>query len=74
MAEGLVNMVNVARKIDSNTFQFFISPPKSSRVANISEQELRAFHEELGKFDFGPVVVHAPYVVNLCTKNNENFC
>ena len=70
-AEGLVNMVDVARKIDSNTFQFFISPPKSSRVANISERELRAFHDELVKFDFGPVVVHAPYVVNLCTSNDE---
>lgn len=70
-AEGLVKMVEMARKIDANTFQFFISPPKSFRVPSIPEAELRDFNCMLRKFAFGPVVVHAPYVLNLCTADQE---
>ena len=46
-AEGLVKMVEMARKIDANTFQFFISPPKSFRVPSIPEAELRDFTENM---------------------------
>ena len=44
-AEGLVKMVEMARKIDA--IQFFISPPKSFRVPSIPEAELRDFTENM---------------------------
>lgn len=68
ISKGLVAMGEEAIRLGANTMQIFISNPRGGNKSSVSENDminLRAFIE---KHDLSEFVVHAPYTINLCSK------
>jgi len=59
-----------ARELGAETFQFFLRSPRSWKWKRPDDRTAEAFSEELKNFA-GPVVVHAPYLLNPATKDRE---
>ena len=55
-----------ARELDAETFQFFLRSPRSWKWKRPDEGMILSFYHRLGEFA-GPVVVHAPYLLNPAT-------
>ena len=71
---GLVAMFEKAQKINCNTMQFFIRNPRGGKAKAIDESELTEFGRRLCESECFPVVVHAPYTMNICSpKENVRF-
>ena len=70
---GLVGSVKEALSYGANTFMFYTGAPQNTRRGNIdSNITLEAYKlMEDNNIDINKVVVHAPYIVNLC--NDEKF-
>ena len=70
---GLVGSVEEALRYGSNTFMFYTGAPQNTRRGTI-DKETTYRADKLMKengIDKDKVVVHAPYIVNLC--NDEKF-
>lgn len=68
---GFVKMTGSALRIGARTMQFFIRNPRGGKQKEIDEQELRTFDRMLHENAFAPVVVHAPYTMNVCSPREE---
>ena len=64
---GFLAMVRTARSIGADTFAFFTRNPRGSRAKELDVQDCAAAMEALGEWDFGPLVAHGAYTMNLCT-------
>lgn len=64
-------MAKVAKSIGANTFQFFMRNPRGARAKEIDEKDLSNFLEFIKENDIGPILTHAPYTMNLCSKNES---
>lgn len=68
ISKGLVAAGEEAIRLGANTMQIFISNPRGGNKSSVTENdmiELRTFAE---KHNISEIVVHAPYTVNLCSK------
>ena len=70
---GLVGSVEEALKYGANTFMFYTGAPQNTRRGNIDKNITNRAYEIMkdNGIDINNVVVHAPYIVNLC--NDEKF-
>ena len=68
-ATGFYKMGQTALKINANTFQFFCRNPRGSRAKPLDEADLARLQQLLQVHQFGPVVAHAPYIMNACSKD-----
>lgn len=64
---GNVAMVETARSIGANTFAFFTRNPRGSRAKPEDPQDCAKAVEMLQESNFGPLVAHGAYTMNLCT-------
>ncbi|BES65757.1 deoxyribonuclease IV [Gottschalkiaceae bacterium SANA] len=71
VAKGYAAMLNVAEGIGANTFQFFTRNPRGGRAKAIDPQDLKEFTDQLKKGEWGTLIAHAPYTLNLCSKTEE---
>lgn len=71
VAKGYVPMVKDAISIGATTFQFFSRNPRGTKAKNIDLNEINEFRKKLKENNFGQILVHAPYTLNLCS-SNEN--
>lgn len=69
---GYSAMVRTAKSIDADTFQFFTRNPRGSRAKQPDPKDVTQALAQLQAQSFGPLVAHAPYTMNLCTKEEEN--
>ncbi len=69
--KGHYEMVKTARKIGANTFAFFTRNPRGSKAKPIDEADCRKAMEALQEWQFGPLVAHGSYTMNLCTADPE---
>ena len=67
---GYMAMIETARSIGANTFAFFTRNPRGSRAKAEDPADAAAAVAELQK-DFGPLVAHGSYTMNLCTGDPE---
>ncbi len=70
-AKGYLSMGQTAVSIGANTFQFFTRNPRGGNARALDLADVaayRAFAEENG---LGPVVAHAPYTLNGCSKDEN---
>ena len=61
-----------ALSIGANTFQFFSRNPRGTRARPLDEAglaDMQALAVILQENKFGPLVVHAPYILNACSKD-----
>ena len=72
---GLVGSVEEALRYGANTFMFYTGAPQNTRRGNIdmdTVNEAYSLMKENG-IDKDNVVVHAPYIVNLCNDLKFDF-
>lgn len=70
-AGGASNAPKNAALEECETFQFFIGSPKSYNFKPIAKEEVAAFQALVKEYSFKDYFVHAPYLVNLASKNNR---
>ena len=68
---GFLAMGETARRIGATTFQFFTRNPRGSRAKAIDPADAAALRALLTAEGFGPIVVHAPYTINPCSKDER---
>ena len=66
---GFVKTMNEVKKYGANTFQFFTRNPRGSKARELDRADMDAFIRE--KKDFGPVVAHAAYTMNLASSRED---
>ena len=71
----LVGSLTEALSYGSNTFMFYTGAPQNTARSPIEDgltlEALNRMKEE--NIDYSKVIVHAPYIINLCNENNFDF-
>ena len=68
---GNLAMVRTARELGADTFAFFTRNPRGSKAKKEDPSDCAAAMEALKELNFGPVVAHGAYTMNLCTSDPE---
>ena len=68
-----VRAAEIAQRIGCNAIQIFASNPTGWRPTNGGEEHCIAFAEAARRLDLTPVVLHAPYLINLASPDEENW-
>ena len=68
---GNLAMVRTAEKIDANTFAFFTRNPRGSKAKPLDPADCEAAMNALKEKQFGTLVAHGAYTMNLCTADPE---
>jgi deoxyribonuclease-4 len=68
---GYMAMVETAREIGANTFAFFTRNPRGSKAKEENPRDAAAAVKALETEDFGKLVAHGAYTMNLCTADPE---
>ena len=68
---GYYAMVKTARSIGANTFAFFTRNPRGSKAKKEDPADAARAVEALKEGNFGPLVAHGAYTMNLCTRDPE---
>ena len=66
-SDGNVAMVETAKSIGANTFAFFTRNPRGSKARAEDPADCKRAVELLQQENFGRLVAHAAYTMNLCT-------
>ncbi len=64
---GFEEMGKNALKLGADTFAFFTRNPRGGKAKNIDEKDVKALLSIMEEHNFGPLVAHAPYTMNLCS-------
>lgn len=71
----LLGSVEEALKYGANTFMFYTGAPQNTNRCIIDKNNINKAIILMNKnyIDYSNVVVHAPYIINLCNENNFSF-
>ncbi|HHT25147.1 MAG TPA: deoxyribonuclease IV [Clostridiaceae bacterium] len=64
VGKGYEDMVDRAIDMGANTFAFFLRNPRGGSARALDVDDLEKAREKLEKYEFGPLVAHAPYTMN----------
>ena len=70
-ANGFLAMGKTAQKLGANTFAFFTRNPQGGKAKDIDEADAKGLCTFMAENNFGKLVAHAPYTMNLCS-DKEN--
>ena len=70
-AGGASNAIERAREIGANTLQIFSASPRMWRAPKIDPKQGVRMRELREALDVGPLVIHAGYLVNVCSQTDE---
>ena len=73
IAGGLENTAKNVVKMEANTMQIFSRNPRGSNFKVPSEKEVSEFQRIRRENNFGPVLAHAPYTMNLASPKPEVY-
>lgn len=71
-SKGFLAMGRQALELGADTFQFFTRNPRGSKAKDIDPADAKALMELMAEHHFAPIIAHAPYTLNLCSKDPEN--
>lgn len=71
ISEGYEKAVKQAADIECNTMQFFSRNPRGSSAKALNFNDIKRAENLRKELNFGPLVAHAPYVINLAS-HKEN--
>lgn len=66
---GFYKMGKAALAIGANTFQCFVRNPRGAKAKTINPEDLGKLRALMAEHQFGPIVAHAPYIMNPCSKD-----
>lgn len=67
IAKGYENVARAALDIGANVFQFFSRNPRGSSSKALDMKDVENMNRILETNDFGPLLAHAPYIMNLAS-------
>ena len=70
-SKGNADMVKTALSIGANTFAFFTRNPRGSKAKPEDPADCARAVDMLKEHNFGPLVAHGAYTMNLCTADPE---
>lgn len=68
-AGGFCKMGRAALAIRANTFQCFVRNPRGKRAKAVDARDLAGLRELMAEHRFGPILAHAPYIMNPCSRD-----
>jgi deoxyribonuclease-4 len=71
VSKGFEAMGKDALSIGANTFQFFTRNPRGSKAKNIDKDDARKLLDILKENNFGKLIGHAPYTLNICSSDDR---
>ena len=60
-----------ALTIGADTFQFFTRNPRGGSVRKLDIDDMKQLNELMAAHDFAPILAHAPYTLNGCSKTER---
>ncbi len=66
---GFAKMGRGALAIGANTFQCFVRNPRGAKAKAVDPLDLEKLRVLMEENSFGPIVAHAPYIMNPCSKD-----
>lgn len=73
IAEGIAKTAQNVVKMEANTLQIFSRNPRGSGYKNYSDTEVEKFQKIRRENQFGPLLAHAPYTMNLASGKEETY-
>lgn len=70
-SDGYAAMGNAALELGGNTFAFFTRNPRGGRAKEIDKNDIEEFLGTARENNFGKLVAHAPYTMNLCSVKED---
>lgn len=70
-SKGYAAMGKAALALDANTFAFFTRNPRGGKAKEIDEKDVENFLNFAKEHEFGKIVAHAPYTMNLCAAKED---
>lgn len=70
-SKGYAAMGKAALELDANTFAFFTRNPRGGKAKEIDEKDVEKFLNFAKEHEFGKIVAHAPYTMNLCAAKED---
>jgi deoxyribonuclease-4 len=71
VSKGYEAMGKEAISIGANTFQFFTRNPRGSKAKKIDETDVARLIKLLDENNFGRLIGHAPYTLNICSTDER---
>jgi len=71
ISKGYEHAVKEALSIEANTLQFFTRNPRGSAAKALDPADINKMKELIEQTNFGPLVAHAPYTLNLASSKPE---
>lgn len=68
---GFLAMGKAATKLGADTFAFFTRNPRGGAAKTIDPQDAEALNGYLKEHNFGKLVAHAPYTMNVCASKDD---
>lgn len=68
-SKGYLHMGQDAVMIGGNTFQFFTRNPRGGKAKELDIKDVAAYLEFAKENGIGSILAHAPYTLNLCSKD-----
>lgn len=73
VAKGLDKTAENVVKMNANTMQIFSRNPRGSSYKIYGETEIKEFQKIRKENNFGPILAHAPYTLNLASANEKTY-
>ena len=70
-SKGYLHMGQDAVMIGGNTFQFFTRNPRGGKAKDLDMADVAAYLEFAKEKGIGAILAHAPYTLNLCSKDAD---
>ncbi|SHJ90639.1 deoxyribonuclease IV [Tepidibacter formicigenes] len=73
IAKGFSHAAKTALDIGANTFQFFTRNPRGGNAKKFDEKDIEIFQKIRKENNFGALLAHAPYTMNLGGKKDDVY-
>ena len=73
IAKGIAKAAENVVKMQANTMQIFSRNPRGSSYKNYTETEVNKFQSIRREYEFGPLLSHAPYTMNLASDKEQVY-
>jgi deoxyribonuclease-4 len=71
VAGGVVNALDREEDVGGNCAQVFVHSPRVWSFGELTDEEVQEFREAYEGRDWGPIVVHSNYLINLATPKDD---
>ena len=68
-SRGFYKMGRDALAIGANTFQCFVRNPRGAKAKAVNPEDMAKLRALMEENHFGPIVAHAPYIMNPCSRD-----